>query len=360
MGATLTGRTILVVQNEPLVASDILTAFNAAGAVTLVARTLAEARRLVEQDDVSAAVLDFGEAEEDGEQLCHRLVERNLPFVLHSGYSHPGAACREGISIPKPANPDALIGAVLKLLYAGRAPMTSPTMGGPLNAVLAALPSSDFAMLKPHLDPVQLNFRTRLECANKKVTNIYFPEAGLASIVALGFGKHRQAEVAVIGREGMTGLSVVLGADQSPCEIVMQIEGKGQRISADNLRAAMDQSVTLVRILLRFALLLAVQTECTALATARGNLDVRLARWLLMAQDRIDSDELVLTHELLASMLGVRRAGVSTALSDLHRKGILRTGRRAVIIKDRSEERRVGKECRCRRTPEHEQKNEKR
>jgi CRP-like cAMP-binding protein len=133
----------------------------------------------------------------------------------------------------------------------------------------------------------------------------------------------------------MTGLAIVHGADRSPCDVFMQIEGQGQRISADNLRMAMDQSATLLRTFLRFAHVFGVQSGYTALANAQGTLEERLARWLLMAHDRIADDQLLLTHEFLALMLGTRRAGVTTALGHFDRKGVVETARGAVTVLDR-------------------------
>jgi DNA-binding response OmpR family regulator len=120
METSLAGRKVLIVEDEPLIALDILTSFRAAGATAVAARSLAEAHRLVEQQDLSAAVLDFGLGDGDAEQLCHRLTERHVPFVLHSGYSHTSAACRKGVSVPKPASSDALIRAVIDVLQPGR------------------------------------------------------------------------------------------------------------------------------------------------------------------------------------------------------------------------------------------------
>ena len=97
------------------------------------------------------------------------------------------------------------------------------------NRILNALSSSDLALLQPHLEPVPLRFRDRLQSANREVKHAYFPESGLGSVVAIGGGERRQAEVAVVGWEGMTGLPVVLGAGRSPCDIFMQVEGAGQR-----------------------------------------------------------------------------------------------------------------------------------
>lgn len=203
------------------------------------------------------------------------------------------------------------------------------------NAILNALPPTDFALLQPHLQSVPLPFRQRMQSANRRIRTVYFIESGLGSVVAIGGGERRQAEVAVIGREGMTGLPLVLGADRSPCEIFMQVEGSGQSIGADQLAKAMDQSITMTRCFLRFAHVFAVQASYTALANAKGTIEERLARWLLMAHDRLGSDTLELTHEFLALMLGVRRAGVTVAVQHFEAKAIIQTARGAVTVIDR-------------------------
>jgi DNA-binding NtrC family response regulator len=105
MSLSLTGRTVLIVEDEPLIAFDILRAFEGAGATPIAARTLSEARSLVERVGLSAAVLDFGLGDGDAEQLCHRLAEREVPFVLHTGYSPTGGACSQALSIPKTSKP---------------------------------------------------------------------------------------------------------------------------------------------------------------------------------------------------------------------------------------------------------------
>ena len=143
------------------------------------------------------------------------------------------------------------------------------------------------------------------------------------------------ANVAIVGREGMIGLPVVLGTGRSPCDVFIHAAGEGQCISADNLRGAMDRSATLLRWFLKFVHVFGVQSGYTALANSQGKLEERLARWLLMAQDRIEADELILTHEFLALMLGVRRAGVTIALQHFEDKGVVQTARGAVTVRDR-------------------------
>src|SRR5262249_4175929 len=141
--------------------------------------------------------------------------------------------------------------------------------------------------------------------------------------------------IAMVGWEGMTGLPVVLGAERTSHETFMQVEGEGQSIAADNLRHAMEQSSSLSAFLLRYAHVFSIQVEHTALANAQGKIEERLSRWLLMAHDRIDGDKLLLTHELLAVMLGVRRAGVTTALHELESKGLISTARGSLTVLDR-------------------------
>jgi DNA-binding response OmpR family regulator len=112
----LAGRTILIVEDEPLIALDIRAAFELVGADVVTASTLVGAIDLVEQDGLSGAVLDFGLRDGDADALCRRLRQRAIPFILHSGYTHLGATCDGGIVIPKPAQPEALVDALLKVL----------------------------------------------------------------------------------------------------------------------------------------------------------------------------------------------------------------------------------------------------
>jgi CRP-like cAMP-binding protein len=213
---------------------------------------------------------------------------------------------------------------------------TTLVRSAPLNALLRALPASDRALLQPHLEQVPLKFREQLQVANRPVRDVYFPDSGLASVVAIGAGRRAQAEVAVVGWEGMTGIPVILGVDRSPCDVFMQIEGRGQRVSADNLRRCLNQSPTLLRCLLRFTHAFLMQSAYTALANAKGHIDERLARWLLMAHDRSEEDKLSLTHEFLALMLGIRRSGVTVALGHLESRGTIDMRRGAITVLDRA------------------------
>lgn len=203
------------------------------------------------------------------------------------------------------------------------------------NALLSWLSHADQELFRPHMKRVDLKFRQRLQSANRKIETVYFIESGIASVVAIGRGDRRQAETAVIGREGMTGLPLVLGAERTPFETFMQMEGEGQSISAAGLAEVIGQSGTALACMLRYAHAYSVQVAYTALANATGSIEERLARWLLMTRDRTASDELVITHEFMALMLGVRRAGVSVALQSFESQGLVSVARGSVTILDR-------------------------
>lgn len=162
----------------------------------------------------------------------------------------------------------------------------------------------------------------------------YFIERGFASVVADGPGK-RDIEVGLIGREGMTGLPVVLGQDRARHTAYMQVAGGGQRISTARLRQAIERSASLHQSLLQCVHAFLIQIAETVLANGRSKNARRLARWLLMADDRIDGHELPLTHKLLAVMLGVQRPHVTAAIKTLERAGLIRTGRRVIAVLDR-------------------------
>jgi CRP-like cAMP-binding protein len=208
--------------------------------------------------------------------------------------------------------------------------MTSKTRSS--NHILLRLAAADLSLLEPHLHHMVLPVRKQLEARNKPVEHVYFLESGIASVVANG---QRDIEVGIIGREGMSGLSVVLGGDDRPVnETYMQVAGTGHQMSADNLREVISSSVSLHHAFLKYAHAFLVQTTQTALANGRSKIEERLARWLLMAADRVEG-ELPLTHEFLAIMLGVRRSGVTTALQELERTGLIAHRRGFVTILDR-------------------------
>jgi CRP-like cAMP-binding protein len=202
------------------------------------------------------------------------------------------------------------------------------------NRILSRLSREDFALLEPHLEAVELPVRKRLEARKKRIEQIYFIEAGFASVVANGASKPG-IEVGIIGREGMTGLAVVLGDDRAQHETFIQLPGKGLRMSAANLREVNHRSVSLHRVMLRYANAFLQQTTTTALANGRSKIEERLARWLLMAHDRVDGNDLLLTHEFLGFMLGSPRPGVTLAVQALERERLIAARRACITVLNR-------------------------
>jgi CRP-like cAMP-binding protein len=211
--------------------------------------------------------------------------------------------------------------------------MPEPSRSKPSNHILSRLSRDDLALIEPHLKPVDLPVRKSLEAQKRRIEQVYFIESGFASVVA-GAGE-RSIEVGIIGREGMTGLAIVMGHDRAHHQTFIQVAGNGLRISAAHLRQANEQSATLRRAMLRYANAFLFQTTTTALANGRSTIEERLARWLLMADDRIDGKELPLTHEFLGMMLGTHRPGVTMALSALVAEGHIATRRRGITILNR-------------------------
>jgi CRP-like cAMP-binding protein len=202
------------------------------------------------------------------------------------------------------------------------------------NRILQFLSSADLHLLEPHLSQVDLPLRKHLESADRRIDHIYFIDTGFASVVA-NSSDGNIGEVGLIGREGVTGLAVIMRTDRSPQDVVVHAAGAGRRISAANLRRAMAQSATLHTTLLHYAHVLVTQMAHTTVANVHGKFEQRLARWLCMARDRIDGDKLTVTHEFLALMLGVQRPSVTLALDMLEQLGLIRTGRGVISVIDR-------------------------
>jgi CRP-like cAMP-binding protein len=179
-----------------------------------------------------------------------------------------------------------------------------------------------------------LKVRDVFERPNRPIEEVCFPETGIASVVAEHPGG-RRIEIGIVGCEGVTGSAVVLGSDRTPHSTYMQVAGEGYRLPVSKLRELISKSAALHGILLKFVQAFMVQTAHTAIANARATLSERLARWLLMAHDRVPGDDLALTHEFLSLMLAVRRPGVTEALKSLEDAGLIQCARGQITLLDR-------------------------
>jgi CRP-like cAMP-binding protein len=203
------------------------------------------------------------------------------------------------------------------------------------NRLLHRINLGDWDLIGPHLETVTLKERQVIEIPTRPITHAYFLETGVASVVAVDAEDHR-IEVGVIGFEGITGVPLIMGDTRAQHSTYMQIGGSGHRIPAEALCSAMSKSDGLRSLLLKSAQAFMIQTAHTALANGRAKLEQRLARWLLMAHDRMTKDAVPLTHEFLSIMLGVRRAGVTVAIHGFERRGLVTTRRGQLTLVNRA------------------------
>ncbi|MDE1994240.1 MAG: Crp/Fnr family transcriptional regulator [Rhizobiaceae bacterium] len=204
------------------------------------------------------------------------------------------------------------------------------------NKLLSILPADDGLGLVTELQSVSLPKGMFLSHPNRPADFCYFPENGIASVVAISPEGHR-SEAGVIGWEGVTPLAPVLHAGQSPFEIFVQVEGSGFRIEADCLQSILENSASIRHIFLRYAQAFFVQCSFTSLSNATHRLEERLARWILMCHDRVIGDRIALSHEFMAAMLAVHRPSVTTALHVLEGNRFIYSERNLVIVRNRAD-----------------------
>jgi CRP-like cAMP-binding protein len=202
------------------------------------------------------------------------------------------------------------------------------------NALLLALPTREYDMIGPYLEPVELPHHLILQQPAEKIEYAYFLNEGLASLVVLT-SDGRSVEVAIVGKEGMVGTALAVGLRQEPCRAIMQMPGSGLRISSEVLEKTLPVAPELRMILNRYVLLQGLQVAQIAACNRLHAIEQRLARWLLMCQDRVDSELLPVTHEFLAQMLGTGRPSVSLAAGNLQRVGLIENLRGTVKVLDR-------------------------
>ena len=211
--------------------------------------------------------------------------------------------------------------------------MTLETFSG--NQILDALPPSIRAVLLPSLKFTELPAGKMVEQTGDDVSHVHFITSGLASIIT-GDPRLYRTEVAQVGHEGLTGTSLITETSQSLHDTIMQIDGHAWRMEASAFQEAMRMRPFRTR-MLHFLHAHLAQVQSTSLANSRGKLINRLARWILMADDRIQGDKLHLTHDTIAYLLGVRRAGVTVALHELEGLGAIRANRRHIEVRDRDQ-----------------------
>lgn len=211
----------------------------------------------------------------------------------------------------------------------------SPTPQATRNRILNALTRPEYERLSLHLEPVKLWPGDVLYHPEEPITHVYFPSRGTVSLVSV-FEDGGSVEVGMVGNEGMFGVNVFLGSAGTPLEAVVQLPGEALRMRADVLCKEFRKAGQLQDLLLRYTQAFIAQIAQNAACNRAHHVDGRLAKWLLMCQDRAHSKELELTHEFIATMLGTRRAGITEGAGRLQEAGLIRYRRGQITITDRA------------------------
>ena len=202
------------------------------------------------------------------------------------------------------------------------------------NQLLAALPEADFQRLLPHLESVDLPLGMVVFESGDKLQHLYFPTGGIVSLLyAMESGA--STEIAVIGNEGVVGIALFMGGESTPSRAVVQSVGQGFRMKASVLKTEFERGGRLQYLLLRYTQALIAQMTQTTVCNRHHSVDQQLCRWLLLSLDRLPGNELKMTQELIANMLGVRREGVTEAAGKLQEAGLIRYSRGRITVLDR-------------------------
>ena len=203
------------------------------------------------------------------------------------------------------------------------------------NHLLAALLDADFDRLAPHLDPIMMRLGDVLYESGATVNHVYFPTSSIVSLhYVLENGS--SSEIAGVGNEGMLGISLFMGGNTTPSRAVVQTAGHGYRLKAALLLEEFNRAGPVMRLLLRYTQALLTQMAQTAICNRHHTVDQQLCRWLLLTLDRLPTTELTMTQELIASMLGVRREGVTVAAGRLQARGFISNRRGHISVLDRA------------------------
>jgi CRP-like cAMP-binding protein len=202
------------------------------------------------------------------------------------------------------------------------------------NQLLAALPDAEWQRWKPLLQLVPMPLGQVLYESGKTLSHVYFPITAVVSLLYV-LEDGSSAEIAVVGNEGVVGVSLFMGGNSTPSRAVVQSAGQGFRLDALTMQTEFNRAGPTLRLLLRYTQALITQMTQTAVCNRHHSLDQQLCRWLLLSLDRLEGNELIMTQELIANMLGMRRSGVSEAALKLQSSGLINYRRGHILILDR-------------------------
>jgi CRP-like cAMP-binding protein len=233
------------------------------------------------------------------------------------------------------ARPGRSVGKAPSLPRKGRLYPAAPARNnGHQNHLLDALPASDYTRLKSHLELIPMPLGQVLYEPGAQLRYVYFPTTSIVSLLYV-MEDGASAEIAVVGNEGMLGISLFMGGETTPSHAVVQSAGFGIRLKAQLLKDEFARFGPMMHLLLRYTQALITQMAQTAVCNRHHSVDQQLCRWLLLSLDRLASNELSMTQELIANMLGVRREGVTEAAGKLQHAGLIRYQRGTITVLDR-------------------------
>jgi CRP-like cAMP-binding protein len=203
------------------------------------------------------------------------------------------------------------------------------------NKLLAVLPDTEWARWEPYLESVDMPLGKVLYESGGRVEHVYFPTTSIVSLLYV-MEDGASAEIAVVGHEGVVGISLFMGGTSTPSRALVQSAGKGFKLKADILLLEFNRAGLVMHLLLRYTQALITQMSQTAVCNRHHSLDQQLCRWLLLSLDRLHCEELVMTQELIANMLGVRREGVTEAAGNLQSAGLIEYRRGHITVLDRA------------------------
>lgn len=212
------------------------------------------------------------------------------------------------------------------------------------NHILDALPQAERDRLFPHLKLVRMPLGTVLYESGAALRHIYFPTDCIVSLLYV-MRDGATAEIAVVGREGAVGVSLFMGGETTPSRALVQSAGHAYRLTGKRLKDEINRHGNMLHVLLRYTQSLLTQMAQTAVCNRHHSLEQQLCRWLLLSLDRLNTNHLVMTQELIANMLGVRREGVTEAAGKLQKLGIIRYARGKITVLDRPHLERLSCEC---------------
>lgn len=230
---------------------------------------------------------------------------------------------------------------------ASRLPVPFPTpalLPAQTNTLLRALPAGEWARVSALLEPVDLPLGAVLYESGSRLRHVYFPTTSIVSLLYV-MKDGASAEIAIVGNEGLVGIALFMGGETTPSRAVVQSAGQGYRLKGQHIKREFGRAAMLQQLLLRYTQALLTQMAQTAVCNRHHSVDQQLCRWLLLSLDRLPTNQLTMTQELIANMLGVRREGVTEAAGKLQSAGLIRYSRGHIVVLDR--QRLEARACEC-------------